>query len=61
MNRPDRMVSAMNIRYAVVHYKEKMKHQEPVGEEIALSMLRLGNMPKYWEGKSEMCAALHTK
>lgn len=22
MNRPDRMVSAMNIRHAVVHYKE---------------------------------------
>lgn len=39
-----------------------MKHQEPVGEEIVLSVLNLGNLLKYWKGeKQKVCSAGHTK
>lgn len=52
MSRPDReWLQAMTIQCAMVYCKEKMKHQEPVGEGIALSMLSLGNLPKYWKGE----------
>ena len=42
-------------------YKDKMKHQEPVGEEIVLSVLNLGNLLKYWKGeKQKVCSVGHT-
>ena len=54
------MASAMNIQRAVVC--KKMKRQQPVVEGMAFSMLRLGKLPKYWEGKKyKFCPALHTK